>query len=171
MATGQVGPLVAAWLDLPCVAEVFSFQPDREQKSFTAIRDIGQGARESVQCSLPAVISVKGEGTGLPYASLDRFLESRHMPVTRLSPADLGITPAELKDDPTRVTGLSFPRPRPRKVPTPESTLPAFDRILKLLQGGLTRRQGKMLQGSSEELVSQLYQLMVAEGVIKPASE
>jgi len=170
-ATGQVGPLTAAWLDLPCVAEVLSFQPDREGKSLTVVKNIGKGARESLQCSLPAVITVTGEGSQLPYASLDRVLESRHTPVTLISPADLGLSLAELKDDPTRVTGLSYPRPRPRKAPMPESTLPTFDRILMLLHGGLTRRQGKMLKGSSVELVNQLYELLVAEGIIKPAGE
>jgi electron transfer flavoprotein beta subunit len=167
-ATGQVGPLIAAWLDLPGIAEVTSFQPDREQKSLTVVRNTGKGTREILQCSLPAVITVTGEGSELPYASLDRVLESRYTPLTRLSPADLGLSPAEMKDDPTRVTGLSYPRPRPRKAPMPESTMPTFDRILALLQGGLTRRQGKMLRGSSEELVDQLYELLVTEGVIKP---
>ena len=170
-ATGQVGPLIAAWLDLPCVTEVVSFQTDQEQKSLTTVKNIGKGARERLQCSLPAVITVTGEGSQLPYASLDGILESRTAPITLTSPADLGLSPAEVKDDPTRVTGLSYPRPRPRKVPTPESTLPAFDRILALLQGGLTRRQGKMLKGSSEELVNQLYDLLVAEGIVKPASQ
>ncbi len=167
-ATGQVGTLTAAWLGLPCVADVVSFQFDREQKSLTVVKNIGKGTRERLQCSLPAVITVTGEGSELPYASLDRVLESRKTPITRLSPADLGLSPAELKDDPTRATGLAYPRPRPRKAPMPESTLPTFDRILMLLQGGLTRRQGKMLKGSSEELVNQLYELLVTEGVIKP---
>lgn len=169
--TGQVGPLTAAWLDLPCVAEVVSFQPDREGKSLTVVKNIGKGGRESLQCSLPAVINVTGEGSELPYAPVDRILESQHTPITVISPADLGLSPAELKDDPTRVTGLSYPRPRPKKVPMPESTLPTFDRILMLLQGGLTRRQGKILKGSGEELVNQLYDLLVAEGIIKPASK
>ncbi len=171
MATGQVGPLIAAWLDLPCIAEVVGFQPDREVKSLTVVKNIGKGVRESLQCSLPAVITTTGESSELPYAPLDRVLESRYTPLTRLSPADLGLSPAELKDDPTRVTGLSYPRPRPKKALMPESTLPTFDRILMLLQGGLTRRQGKMLKGSSEELANQLYELLVTEGVIKPAGE
>jgi electron transfer flavoprotein beta subunit len=168
MATCQVGPLLAAWLDFSCVTEAVSFRLDREQDSLTAVRNIGRGARESVQCSLPAVLTITGEGRELPYAPLDIFLESRRTPITRLSPADLGLTPAEWQDDPSRVTGLSFPRPRPRKVPAPESTLPAFDRILRLLQGGLTRRRGQILRGSDEELVNQLYDLLVADGVVKP---
>jgi len=168
---GQIGPLVAAWLDLPCVGEVISLELAEEQMSITLTRDIGKGAREKIQCSLPAVISVKGEGERLHYASLDNILESQYSEVMLLSLADLGISPVELKDDPTRITDLTYPRPRPKKIPTPESSLPAFNRILKLLEGGISKRQGIMLEGSSTELVDQLFELLIEEGVIKSASE
>ena len=166
---GQVGPLIAACLDLPCVTEVVSLELDKEQKSINLTKDIGRGEREIIQCTLPAVIAVKGEERKLPYASLDKLLESKYSEITLLSPADLAIFPAELKKDPTRVTGLTYPRPRPKRVPTPESSLPAFYRILKLLEGGISRRQGMILQGSSEELADQLFELLIAEGVIKPS--
>jgi electron transfer flavoprotein beta subunit len=165
---GQVGPLMAAWLNLPCVGEVVGFELAGEQRGITLTRDTGRGTREKVQCSLPAVIAVKGEGK-LPYAALDKLLESQYSEITRLTPADLGMSPVELKNDPTRVTGLSYPRPRPRKIAAPESSLPAFYRILKLLEGGISRRQGKMLQGSSQELADQLFELLIEEGVIESA--
>ena len=167
---GQVGPLIAAWLDLPCVGEVVSLELAEKQKSITLTRDIGRGAREKMQCSLPAVITVKGEGK-LPYASLDKLLESQDSEVKLFSLADLDMSPVELRNDPTRVTGLVFPRPRPKKVPAPESSLPAFDRILKLLEGGISKRQGMMLKGSSEEMADQLFELLIEEGVIESAKE
>lgn len=167
---GQVGPLIAAWLDLPCVGEAVGLELDGEQKGITLTRDIGRGARETIQCSLPAVITVKGEGK-LPYASLDKLIDSQYSEIRLLSLADLSIPPAELENDPTKVTGLAFPRPRPKKVPTPESSLPAFDRILKLLEGGISKRQGKMLEGSSEELADRLFELLVTEGLLKPATK
>lgn len=173
MDTGgsQVGPLLAAQLDLPCVSEIVNLELAEEQKSITLIRDIGRGARERIQCSLPAVITVKGEEVKLPYASLDKLLESQSSEVILLSLSDLGISPVELKNDPTRITGMVYPRPRPKKVPTPESSLPAFERILKLLEGGISKRQGIMLQGSSAELVDQLFEMLLEEGVIKSATE
>jgi len=170
-ATGQVGPSIATWLDFPCVCDVVGFQLDCEQVSVTVIKNIGKGIRESIQCSLPAVITVEGEEGELPYASLDKILESKNTPVTLHSLSDLGISSIELKYEPTKVIGLSSPKPRPKKVPAPESALPAFDRILMLLQGGITKRQGKVLKGSSDELVDQLFELLVDEGIIKPTAE
>ncbi len=167
---GQIGPLIAAWLDLPCTGEVVSLELNSEQKSINLVRDIGKGEREEIQCSLPAVATVRGEGGRLPYASLDKLLESQYREVTRLSLNDLNISPAELKKDPTRITGLLYPRPRPKKVPTPESSLPAFERILNLLEGGISKRQGMMLEGSSQELADQLFELLIVEGVIKPVT-
>ncbi len=167
---GQIGPLIAAWLDLPCTGEVVRLELNSEQKSIKLVRDIGRGEREEIQCSLPAVATVKGEGGKLPYASLDKLLESQYREVTRLTLNDLGVSPAELKKDPTRITGLLYPRPRPKKVPTPESSLPAFERILKLLEGGISKRQGMMLEGNSQELADQLFELFIAEGVIKPVT-
>ena len=170
-ATGQVGPLIAAWLDLPCVCEVVGFQLEGDRKSITALKSIGRGARENILCSLPAVITVEGEGGKLPYASLEKILESKYAQVTLLALSDLGISPAELKGEPTKVTGISYPRPRPKKVPTPESSLPAFNRILMLLQGGIAKRREKMLEGDTDELAEQLFELLMEEGVIKPTAE
>jgi electron transfer flavoprotein beta subunit len=166
--SGQVGPFIAAWLGLPCVGDVVNIELDAEHNSITLVKDIGRGEREKIQCSLPAVITVKGEGK-LPYASLDRLIESKYSEVTLLSPADLGISPVELKNDPARVTDLVFPRPAPRKVPPLDSGLPAFYRILQLLEGGIARRKGLMLQGNSEELAERLFELLKEEGVVKSA--
>jgi electron transfer flavoprotein beta subunit len=170
-ASGQVGPFIAARLNLPCVVGVTEFQLEGDGKSSTVTRSLGRGVREKVTSALPAVFTVEGSGGELPYASLDKLMESQSATITLFSLSDLGISAAELASDPTRVTGLSFPRPRPRKVPTPASSLPAFDRILKLLEGGIPKRQGKMLRGNSEELVSQLYELLVAENIISQTEE
>jgi electron transfer flavoprotein beta subunit len=166
-ASGQVGPMLAARLDRPCVSAVTRLESG-DQDGLTLIRDIGKGAREKVCCPLPAVITVKGEGK-LPYASLEKLMASREKEIKVLSPADMGIPEAELKDEPARAAGLSFPRPRTKKVTTPASSLPAFDRILKLLEGGIARRRGLILSGSSAELAAKLLALLEEEGRLPPA--
>lgn len=166
--SGQVGPMLAAYLGFPCVCEAVSIELDAEHGNITLVKDISRGEREKIRCSLPAAITVKGEGK-LPYASLDRLIESKYPSITLLSPADLGISPLELKNDPARATDLVFPRPSPMKVPPLDSSLPAFDRILQLLEGGIARRRALILEGSGEELAEQLFQLLKKEGVIKPA--
>ena len=167
----QVGSLIATRLGLPCVSSVVRFEinPDSGILHFT--KDLGRGKREVVACSLPAVATVKGEGAGLPYPSLDRLIESRQSTIEVLSLSDLNLNPAEFNQERTRMTALMALRPRPRRVATPENSLPVFDRILKLLEGGISRRQGKMLEGSPSELADQLFELLVDEGVIRRAAD
>jgi hypothetical protein len=61
------------------------------------------------------------------------------------------------------------PRPRTRKVPTPDSSLPAFYRTLELLKGGISGRRGLMLEGDSEEIADRLFDILLEEGVLKSA--
>ncbi len=168
-ANGQVGPLLASWLNWPCVSGVVSVEVDTGYKSLTLVKDIGRGEREKLSCPLPAVVTGKGDGK-LPYASLDRIIESKYAEITRLSLADLNISEAELGSDHARVAGLVFPRPALRKAPPLDSSLPAFDRILQLLAGGIARRKGLALEGSAEELAEQLFEILKAEGVLRPAA-
>jgi electron transfer flavoprotein beta subunit len=166
--SGQVGSLIAGWLGLPCVCDVVGIELEAEQKSVVIVKDIGRGEREKIRCPLPVVIAVKGEGK-LPYATLDRLIDSKYGEVTLFSPADLGITQVELKKDPARITALTQPRPKPVKAPPLDSSLPAFYRILQLLEGGISKRKGRMLEGSSEAIAEQLFNLFLEEGVIKSA--
>ncbi len=167
--SGQVGPLIAARLGFPCVNDAVGIKV-LAHNSLELIKDLGKGEREKIRCPLPAVITVKG-GVKLPYASLDRLIDSKYSEVTTLSPADMGITPVELKNSPVKITGLTFPRPPTVKAPPLDSTLPAFYRILQLLQGGISKRKGTILQGSADELAEQLFRLLLEEGVLKPATD
>lgn len=163
----QVGSLIAARLDLPCVAAIVKLELDTDSGILRLTKDLGRGKRELVECSLPAVVTVKGEGRGLPYSSLDSLIDSRQSVIDVLSLHDLNLNPAEFTTEPTRMTALMAPRPRTRQVTTPDSSLPAFYRVLKLLEGGISKRQGKMLEGSAAELADQLFELLIDEGVIR----
>jgi len=160
--------LLSGRLGWPCVTEVLSIKA--EENSVTLLKDIGRGEREKLSCPLPLVIAVKGEGK-LPYAPLDKYIDSKYSEISLLAPADLAITPGELKKDTTPVTRLVYPRPSPVKSPPLDSSLPAFYRILQLLEGGITKRKGQMLEGNSDEVAEKLYQLFLEEGVVKRAGQ
>lgn len=167
IASSQIGPLVAAMLGLPCICEATEFQFGHDSKNISVHRNIGRGVQEKVSSTLPLVLTMEGQGNNLPYALLDKILEGISAQVSLLSLSDLEISYTELKASPIRISRLSHPRPRPKKIPTPESSLPAFERILALLQGGISKRQGKILDGDSDELVNQIYQQFVEKDIIK----
>jgi len=167
-SSGQVSLLLAARLGFPCIVDVVSLDLNAEDNSVSIVKDLGRGEREMRRCPLPAVVAVKGEEK-LPYASLDKLIDSKSGEIALLTPADLAISPAELKNCPVIITGLTFPRPHPVKAPPLDSSLPAFYRILQLLEGGISKRKGTILEGSADELTAQLFQLFLKEGVIKSA--
>jgi electron transfer flavoprotein beta subunit len=164
--SGIVGQMTAARLGFPCVCDAIDIGLDAGQETITIVKDIGKGEREKIQCPMPAVITVKGEGK-LPYAPLDRLIDSKYVEIALMSPADLGISALELKNEPCRVDGLVRPRPDPVKVPPLDSSLPAFYRILQLLQGGIAKRKGRMLSGNADEVAEELFRLFLEEDVLR----
>jgi electron transfer flavoprotein beta subunit len=60
----------------------------------------------------------------------------------------------------------SFPRANPQRVVTPDANLPAFERILALLSGGIKPREGKIHAVSAEKTVDLLFDIFKAEGLI-----
>ncbi len=107
------------------------------------------------------------KGPAFYRASLNNIRTFGHLYELGLA-AQLELPPLELRRDPTRITGTSFPRPRPKAAPY-DSSLPAFYRILSLLQGGISKRRGEILKGNTRELVDQLFELLLKEEVLKAA--
>jgi electron transfer flavoprotein beta subunit len=169
-ANGQVGLMLAARLGFPCVVNAVSLDFNTGDNSLNIVKELGRGEREKLRCPLPAVVAVKGEGK-LPYAPLDKFVDSQSTEITMFSIADLSVSPATLENDPVKVTGLAFPRPPTVKAPPLDSSLPAFYRILQLLEGGIVKRKGTIFQGSPDALAEQLLQLFLKEGVLKAPAE
>ncbi len=168
-ASGLVGPLMAAWLDMPCICETVAFELEKD--GMTVTRNFSKGIQERLFCRLPAVLAVAGGQEKLPYASLEKIMDSQAARIICYSLADIGVSPEELKNDPTRISGFSFPRPRPKAAPY-DASLPAFYRILALLEGGISRRRGEILKGDTDALVNQLFELLMREGVVKdPAKQ
>jgi electron transfer flavoprotein beta subunit len=164
--SGLVGSLTAAFLGWPFISDVIALQTAPDQKSLTVTRNVERGLKEKLEAAAPLVMSVKSGGGRLPYASLDQLLESREEAVEHLSLADTGLSYPELKNDSTLCAGLSFPRPATRPAPL-DSSLPAFYRILALLEGGMSKRRSEIFTGSREDQVDQLYDLMVKEKILK----
>jgi electron transfer flavoprotein beta subunit len=60
---------------------------------------------------------------------------------------------------------FGVPRPDPVRVVTPDAQLPAFERIISLLSGGIKSREGRLHSGTLDETVAGIWQILVEEGV------
>ena len=157
---GQVGAFIAHHLNLPFVSNVINVETGFKPVSAKTVRNAGKGVREEIECPLPAVFSVSRESieTRLPtYEQKQKALTSPF----KILDIDLHKAKRNLISD-----GLYPPRPRPKKVITPDSSMPAFDRINQLLSGSNIEKKGTMLTGEPESQVEGIISYLKENGFL-----
>lgn len=93
---GYVGIALAAFLDLPHVSSVTKLEIADDRKSTRVHREI-EGATEIIETSLPAVFMAQ-KGLNEPrYATLRGMMLAGKKEIPALKPADLGLSPENLK--------------------------------------------------------------------------
>jgi electron transfer flavoprotein beta subunit len=158
--------LASARLGIPCVSGALSFASfDGEVE---ALRKCDRGARQMVGTSTPCCLLVAEGSSELRYPDQQALMTALQQSIETWGFADLGL-PMHAAGAPAALLGkerCSFPRPNPRRVVTPDASLPAFERILALLSGGLKPREGKQHLLSAEQTVEQLLKIFAAEGLL-----
>ena len=101
--TGQVGPMVAALLDVPCVANATTL--DVEENNLTAVQ-LTEAGKVTWQMPCPAVITFCEWSYRLRLPTLLGLKKAAKAEVRMMNPADIGLSAAQcgLKASPTRVT-------------------------------------------------------------------
>jgi electron transfer flavoprotein beta subunit len=95
-------------------------------------------------------------------AALNGMIEVWGVPELGLPTREVGSAGAVLGKE-----RCSFPRANPQRVVTPDANLPAFERILALLSGGIKPREGKVHALSAEKTVEMLLDIFKAEGLLE----
>ncbi len=158
--------LAAAQRAIPCVNGAVALT--RRGQGLEVLRKCDRGARQRIATRLPAAVLVEADCCEPRYpnqralmASLAAGIESWGRAELALPVSAFGPAAALLSRGP-----CSFPRPNPQRVVTPDADLPAFERILALLSGGLKPRAGKQQSLSAEQTVDQLLAIFQAEGLL-----
>jgi electron transfer flavoprotein beta subunit len=125
-----------------------------------AVRNAGKGIREEIECSLPAVFSVSRESIEERLPGYEQKQKALTSPFKILD-IDLHMTKGNLIND-----GLFPSRPRPKRVITPDSSMPAFDRINQLLSGSNVEKKGAMLTGDPESQVEGIISYLKENGFL-----
>lgn len=159
---GQVGAFMAHHLNFSYVSMVRKLiAVAGDCCAATVQRSAGRGLKEIIESTLPAVFSIDADGSSLGLPSYVSTREALNYPIRTLHYAE---EPHLART----VLRKSFPpRPRPKKVPAPDISLPAYERILQLLRGGVSEKSGKILSGTPESQVEETLSFLREHGFMK----
>ena len=161
--------LAAALNGIPCVASVVSL--GLKQAALEVLRKGDRGSRQTVTAAFPCAALC--EETRTPrYPEVDALLTALAAPVEQWELPELGLPFWQVGSAGAALpaAGVGTPRPDPVRLVTPDPQLPAFERILSLLSGGIKAREGQVQALSAEATAAALWDLFRQEGVVSEAS-
>lgn len=159
-----VPPLSAAAAGMPCIAAAVSLVPKKGMVE--AQRKSDRGARQTVTAPLPCTVLFEEVRTPR-YPSVDSVSNALTAPVEVWDLSHLGLPFWEIGASGAYLAAADYgvPRPDPVRVVTPDPKLPAFERILSLLSGGIKAREGKLNVLSTDDTVAGLLRIFREEGL------
>jgi electron transfer flavoprotein beta subunit len=160
-----VPALAAAAAGIPCISAAVSLTPKKEWVE--AERKSDRGARQTVNAPFPCTVLF--EEVRVPrYPSIEAVTQSLNVPIETWDLAHLGLPFWEIGASGAYLAEADFgiPRPDPVRVVTPDPKLPAFERILSLLSGGIKAREGKLHTLSIDDTAAGLVRIFSEEGLL-----
>lgn len=163
--------LAVARLGIPYLGEAVAFT--LHQQEIEVLRKGDRGARLRVTASLPAAVFFEEGLTEPRYPDQEAVFNALEAKIETWGQPELGLPFWELGAAGALLTEGEYatPRPNPLRVVTPDAALPAYDRILALLSGGIRPREGRMHFGSAEETAEALFRRFQAEGLLSGGGE
>jgi electron transfer flavoprotein beta subunit len=158
---GQVGAFIAHHLGMPFVSAILGLTIVKNRGLAKVRRSAGRGVREVVECSLPAIFSVDFGFYEPRLPTYEAKKQAQSLPIRKLSYTEEATTHKTIS------TRIFPPRPRPKKIPSPDSRLEAYDRIRQLLMGSRIEKKGALLKGSPESQAEGIISILQEHGFIE----
>lgn len=164
-ANGCIGIQVVAMMGLPHLSRVndITWRAESNALIVSCMEDFG--ARTTWKCRPPLALIMHPENRSPEYPSLEVSLEALNTRVEQVDLRPLDLEPSRIKRR-IRNLGISRPKPRPRKVFTPDSSLPAAERIRSIMGGGLKQKRSEFLEGRPEELAAKIVDFLIEKKLL-----
>lgn len=159
-----VPALAAAALNMPCISAAVSLVAKADQVK--AQRKSDRGAQQTVAAQLPCTVLFEEIRTPR-YPSVEAVTQALSATIETWNLTHLGLPFWEAGATGACLAAADYgtPRPDPVRVVTPDPQLPAFERILSLLSGGIKARESKLHTLSADETVNGLLRIFREEGL------
>jgi len=165
LASGQIGAQVGSHLALRQISQVIRIYPDQNQNTFMVEACLDLGDRIKLKCSPPMLLTIHPDAEQVAYPSLVEFLDTPGE-VEEVTPEDLDLNPLGTEKR-IEFLGTSSPRPRPKKVFTPDSSLPAAERMRLIMGGGLQKKQSEFVEGNPEKLAKTILDHLIQRRIVR----
>ncbi len=159
--------LASAKLGIPYVTA--ALQVEIVDGEVEVLRKCDRGARQLIGTSTPCTLLFEEGCCETRYPDQVMLMAALVKGIETWGVAELGLPYSELGGY-GAVLGkerCSFPRTNPQRIVTPDATLPAFERILALLSGGIKAREGKLHNVSASETVDMLMDIFKSQGLVE----
>jgi electron transfer flavoprotein beta subunit len=164
-ASGCIGIQVAAIMGLPYLSRVSGIAWGTESNALVVNCMEDFGTRTTWKCRPPLALIMHPETHPPEYPSLGVSLEALDTRVEQVDLVPLNLEPSRIIRR-IRHLGTSRPKPRPRKVFTPDSLLPAAERIRAIMGGGLKQKRSEFLEGCPEELAARILDFLIEKKLL-----
>ena len=159
---GEFGPFIAELMNIPQITKVMDFSLDAGG-SILARRYLDPVDREIVHCSVPVLMTITASGTSpIPcYVPIKKISQVNTSLMTRIPVSDYETEPN------CRIINYSLPKPRPKKVSMPESSISATERMKFRLSGGPKRESTRVYEGAVNDSVGRIINFIREIGIIE----
>jgi electron transfer flavoprotein beta subunit len=165
---GQTGYVMAEQLNLPIITRVTKLDLLFEKKELILEKKLEKGYREKIMLPLPALLTLE-EGLNEPrYSSLPDMLEAQKKGIKTINRGDLNLLPEEeiLKRPLVELLHLKTPKPRPKRIFTPDTSLSAEERMWQIMSGGAAEKNNKeIFEGSPDDLSLKFVEYLAQLGI------
>jgi electron transfer flavoprotein beta subunit len=163
-----VPALCSALNGAPCIASAVSLSLNNG--AVEVLRKGDRGSRQTVTAMFPCAVLFE-EGRVPRYPDVDQVLAALDAPIERWKLPELGLPFWQIGACGASLPAVQVgaPRPDPVRLVTPDAELPAFERILSLLSGGIKAREGRVQSLSADATATALWELFRREGVLPEA--
>lgn len=168
--TALVGPYLAEALGFSQVSAVVRLDADEAGRTLRVERRLERGWRQPVTCPLPTVLIVE-TGVARPrYIPVRARRRASAQPLHRLDLAALGLNGEAIAREASgiRIGGLSYPRPRAKKMAAPDSRLSAAERMRLAMTGGTAPKagSGSLVEGPPEVVAERIVRFLAEQGLL-----
>lgn len=129
-----------------------------EHGSITFHKIMEKGDRLICESPTPLIISVSGIGKGVKGALLDDIVRNTQKKIEVVNVEDVLNAPGvqeNRKHADITFQGYLEPRPRPKKIPVPDSSLNAMDRLKKITAGNMPGKATNIVEGEPERVAAE----------------